>query len=240
MQAVILAGGLGTRLRPLTDNVPKVMVKIRGNEFLFYLLSWLKRNGIADIVVCAHHLAEIIQRSLASRPFPDVKIALSIENRPLGTAGAIKHARPLLADEFLIINGDTYFPIRYEEVLSRWREVKDRFDCLLVVYDNRERIAPNDTALDGEGAVTGFSKRSPKGMHYVNAGLAVAKKSLFESLPPEVPSSLEEGLYPALIRRRKMAALVTRRRYYDIGTPERLGAFEEFVDRHPEMLQGKG
>jgi NDP-sugar pyrophosphorylase family protein len=236
MQAVILAGGLGTRLRPLTDAVPKVMVKVQGTEFLWYLVSWLTRNDINDIVICAAHLSEHVAQKLSSCPCPPARIRISVEKHPLGTAGAVKNAEPFLAQEFILINGDTFLPVRYDAILSRWRKIRDRFDSLLLVYTNDENIAPNDTSLDDDNVVVGYSKRSPKGMNLVNAGLLVVKRSVFEKLPQDVPASLEEEIFPDLIRRRKMAALITRERYYDIGSPERLKAFEEYVDRHPEMV----
>ncbi len=236
MQAVILAGGLGTRLRPLTDNVPKVMVKVRGTHFLWYLIRWLEQNGVRDIVVCAAYLYEAIAREIICFARPGMRLRLSVEKQALGTAGAVKNAEALLDDEFLLINGDTYLPVWYGRIFSRWRGVRRRFDCLLVVYSNRENIAPNDTAIDRQGVVTAYSKKNPEAMRYVNAGLVVLKKSVFEALPAGVPSSLEEQVFPDLISRRKIAALITHERYYDIGTPERLKAFEEYLDRHPEAI----
>jgi NDP-sugar pyrophosphorylase family protein len=233
MQAVILAGGLGTRLRPLTDKTPKVMVKVQGTEFLWYLLRGLERNGITDIVVCAAHLSDVIARKVRSGAPPGVRVRLSVEPQLLGTAGAVKNAQPLLGPEFLLLNGDTFLPVSYGAILRHWKRIRGRFDCLLVLYTNRETIAPNDTAVDDEGVVVAYSKRSSEGMHYVNAGLAVVKKSVFQSLPSGVPISLEEDVFPDLISRRRIAALITDERYYDIGTPERLRAFEEYLRRHP-------
>jgi len=278
MQAVILAGGLGTRLRPLTQKTPKVMVKIRGIEFLWYVVSWLTRNRIEDIVVCAGRRVEAIASEGRSarkhlepcdevcdstadacdagfQPAPSkilnprlsafvcrssgVRLTFSVEDHPLGTAGAVRNALGHLADEFILINGDTFLPIEYETILAHWRKTKEAFDCLMLAYDNRENIAPNDTAIDSEGVVVAYSKRSPARMQYVNAGLVVVKKSVFEGLPPGVPRSLEVDIFPELLRRRKMAALVTPERYYDIGTPERLRTFEQYVDRRPEIVPRK-
>ncbi len=239
MQAVILAGGLGTRLRPLTDKIPKVMVKVRGREFLWYVISWLGRNEIEDIILCAGRLSEEMSTRLNSWAGSGIRLRLSVEDHPLGTAGAVKNAQPLLDEEFILLNGDTYLPIPYAQILPHWEKIKNEFDCLLVVYNNREKIAPNDTVLDDAGVVAAYSKRSAEGMQYVNAGLAVMKKSAFEKLPRGELQSLEEDVFPELIRRRKMAALVTSTRYYDIGTPERLKAFEEYVALHPEMLGGR-
>jgi NDP-sugar pyrophosphorylase family protein len=239
MQAVILAGGLGTRLRPLTNKVPKVMASVRGNEFLWYLLRWLERNQVSDVVICAAYLWEAIGRKVSSFSRPGMTVRLSIERQPLGTAGAVKHAEALLHDEFFLINGDTYLPLSYGEIVSHWQEIREQFACLLVLYSNREKIAPNDSATDGHGVVIAYSKRSCDGMEYVNAGLAVAKKSIFAALPEDVPASLEEDVFPELISRRKIAALVTDTRYYDIGTPDRVRAFEEYLDDHPEAFSGE-
>lgn len=216
------------------------MVKVRGKEFLRYLFFWLLRNDIGDVVVCAGNLPEAIAANLKSWPPAGVHLTLSVETRPLGTAGAVRNALPLLADEFILINGDTYLPVPYDKILSHWQEAKARFDCLLSAYDNRDRIAPNDTAIDSSGLVVGYSKTSPEGMHYVNAGLIVIKKSVFEGLPLEQPVSLEEQVFPDLISRRKMASIIIAERYYDIGTPERLRAFEQYVDDHPQIPSTTG
>jgi len=236
MQAVILAGGLGTRLRPLTEKVPKAMVKVRGTEFLWYLIRWLERNGVNDIVVCAGYLWKAIAQKVSSRSRQGARLRLSVEKQPLGTAGAVKNAEPLLDAEFLLINGDTYLPVRYEQILSHWEKVREQYDCLLVAYSNREKVAPNDIAINGEGTVAAYSKRRRDEMQYVNAGLVVLKKSVLEAFPAGVRLSLEEEVFPEMISRRKITALITHERYYDIGTPERLRAFEEYLDGHPETL----
>jgi len=237
-QAVILAGGFGTRLRPLTDEIPKVIVTVRGRDFLWYLIRWLERNSVKDVVICAGYLWEALARKIGSWAFPGMKLRLSVENSPLGTAGAVKNAEALLEDEFFLINGDTYLPISYDSIISYWQRIRSRFDCLLVVYSNREKIAPNDIALDENGAVVAYSKRSCDGMRFVNAGLAVVTKSAFEKLPAGVPLSLEEEVFPKLISRGKIAALITHQRYYDIGTSERIKAFEDYLEQHPEVLSG--
>lgn len=238
MQAVILAGGLGTRLRPLTYKVPKVMVKVGGKEFLFHLIQWLEQNGVDDIVVCASYLWKALARKLEADTRPGVKVRLSIEDQPLGTAGAVKHAESLLDEEFFLINGDTYLPIPYGETASHWNEIRMRFDCLLVVYSNLDKIAPNDTSLDDEGVVVAYSKRDSTGMKYVNAGLAMIKRSVFEALPPDVPLSLEQQVFPDLISRRRMAATIIHERYYDIGTPDRLRVFEEYLEGRGNATSG--
>ncbi|NQT82860.1 NTP transferase domain-containing protein [bacterium] len=236
MQAVILAGGLGTRLRPLTEKIPKVMVKVRGTEFLWHLIRWLARNDIKDMVICAAHLWEVIARKVNLCVPQGVRLRLSVEKEPLGTAGAVRNAEALLDEEFLLINGDTYLPISYERILSHWEGIRERFDCLLVVYSNRDKIAPNDTAVNDERVVVGYSKKRCEEMQYVNAGLAVMKKSVFEGVRGGVPVSLEEEVFPELVSRRKIAAFVIHERYYDIGTPERLKVFEEYLEGHPEAL----
>lgn len=236
MQAVILAGGLGTRLRPLTDKVPKVMVNVQGAEFLWYLVRWLERNDIKDIVICAAYLWEEIARKVNSYHQPGVTLRLSVEKQPLGTAGAVKNADTLLDPEFFLINGDTYLPVSYGKILSHWKRISQRFDCLLVVYSNPQSIVPNDTVVDPQGVVVAYSKRNRREMQYANAGLALLKKSVFEAFPADVRLSLEEEVFPELISRRKMAALIIHERYYDIGTRERLKAFEKYLDRHPEAI----
>jgi len=117
MQAVILAGGLGTRLEPLTKQTPKVMVFVNDRPFLQHLLELLKRQGIDDVILCIGYLREQIKDFLQNGERLEIRIRYSEENeRLLGTGGALKQAQNLLDDHFFVINGDTYLPIDYTEI----------------------------------------------------------------------------------------------------------------------------
>ncbi len=242
MQAVILAGGLGTRLRPLTEQMPKVMAPINGKPFLLELLKFLNSQGIRDIVLCTGYLGNKVRDFFGDGTSLGLKISYSQEKEELlGTGGALKQAQSLLGDNFFVINGDTYLPIDYREIkrafLSRGKK------ALMVVYTNQEYTGTEDNvALDNELVVTRHDKKSPdSGLEYVEAGVLAFKREVLELIDGKYPISLERGLYPALIGQKELAAYITQQRYYDIGTQEQHRIFAEFLkgdrnDYHPDSF----
>ena len=232
MQAVILAGGLGTRLRPLTEEMPKVMVPVNGKPFLLYLLQLLKGQGISDIVLCIGYLGQQVGDFFGDGESLGINIGYSEEKeRLLGTGGALKQAQSLLDDYFFVINGDTYLPIDYREVERDFLRRKSK--AVMVVYDNREDTAvKNNVALDGDLMVIGYNKGSPDpGLKYVEAGVLVLRREALELIREGDSVSLEKGLYPTLVQQRELAAYITRQRFYDIGLPEQQRVLEEFLER---------
>ena len=230
MQAVILAGGLGTRLRPLTERIPKVMVPVNGEPFLLHLLQLLKSQGINDIVLCIGHLGQQVKDSFGNGKALGMNLIYSEEKgKLLGTGGALKQAQTLLDDYFLVINGDTYLPIDYREVEKAF--LRHGKKSLMVVYDNRDDTeVKNNVMLDDNLMVKSYNKKNPdRNFHYVEAGVLALKKEVLNLLKEGIPVSLEEGLYPGLIRQGEMVAYIARQRFYDIGLPEQKKAFEEFL-----------
>lgn len=235
MQAVILAGGLGTRLRPLTEQIPKVMVPVSGKPFLQHLIELLKSQGIGDIVLCTGYLGKQIRDLFGSGESLGIGIRYSEEKEELlGTAGALKQARSLLEDYFFVINGDTYLPVDYSGVerdfLRRNRKVH------MVVYDNRlDTGVKNNVALDKDLIVIKYDKETADSdLKYVEAGVLALRREVLDLIKGDGPVSLEKGLYPLLIRQREMAAYVTDRRFYDIGTPEQRWVFVKSLKKEPK------
>jgi len=230
MQAVILAGGLGTRLRPLTEKIPKVMVLVNGKPFLQHLLQLLKGQGINDIVLCIGYLGQQVKDFFGSGEALGVNLRYSEEKgQLLGTGGALKQAQSLLDDYFLVINGDTYLPIDYREVERAFLRCGKK--ALMVVYDNRKDTeVKNNVALDENLIVKRYDKKSPsQNFQYVEAGVLGLKKEVLDMIKEGDAISLEVGLYPGLIREGEMSAYIARQRFYDIGLPEQIRTLEEFL-----------
>lgn len=226
MQAVILTGGLGTRLRPLTYSVPKGMVEIKGRPFLEYLILYLKRFGVGRILLCTGYLGEMIEEYFKDGLAFGVEIAYSREETPLGTGGALKKAFPLLEEEFFLTNGDTLLPVDYRKM----REVFKDFSGLVMIgaYPSEEK--PN-LSIDGKGVVTGYSRKGEGvGFAYVDAGVSLFRRGIAEYFPGGEKFSLENEVYPKLIESAQIKAFPLAERFYDIGTPEGVERFEEFVE----------
>ncbi len=232
MQAVILAGGLGTRLKPLTEQIPKVMVQVNGKPFLLYLLELIRSQGISDIALCIGHLGKQVRDYFNDGESLGVRIRYSDEKgRLLGTGGAVKKAQPLLDDYFLVLNGDTYLPIDYSEVEKTFLGSGKK--ALMVVYDNQENTGvKNNVELDNNLMVTKYDKKNPSpSLKYVEAGVLCLKREALNLIKEGHPVSLERELYQDLIEQRELAAYISQQRFYDIGTPEQCVIFEEYLKK---------
>lgn len=231
MQAVILAGGMGTRLKPMTEKISKVMLPVKGKPFIVYLLELLNSNDINHIVLCIGYLGEQVREYLGDGRKLGLNIAYSQEKKLLGTGGALKQAQRFLDEQFLVINGDTYLPLDYKQVEGAFLSSGKK--ALMVVYDNREDTGvKGNAALDSDLMVVRHDKEKPDPeLNYVEAGVLVLKREALALIPNKYPVSLEAGLYPSLIQQRELAAYITQQRFYDIGTLEQLKIFEEFMVR---------
>ena len=226
MQAVILAGGLGTRLRPITERIPKPMVEVGGEPFLARLVRWLGQQGFRRQLLLLGYRGEIVSDYFGDGSRVGVAIDYGREPSPLGTAGALRNALDKLEDDFLLLYGDSYLPIDYRPIASDFRKAACR--GLLVVYDNRvaDTGVTNNVALDSEGWVKRYAKgQSAARLQYVEAGVLCFRRDVFEALPAGKLVSLEQDLYPKLIAERQLRAFVTPQRFFDIGTPQRLEEF---------------
>lgn len=240
MQAVILAGGLGTRLWPVTKEVPKPMVPVAGVPYLEHQLRLLARQEIRDVVLLTGYLGEQVEQYFGDGGRLGLRVRYSREQTPLGTGGALREARPLLAEDFLLIYGDSYLPLDYREPLNALR--RSPATGVVVVYDDREgaTTVTNNIALDPEGYVRRYDKDKPgdPDLRYVEAGVLAFRAAVLDEIAPEGVASLEKETFPRLIARRSLLGFSTTQRFYDIGTPERLRVIEEYLrhDHHPHSV----
>jgi NDP-sugar pyrophosphorylase family protein len=219
-QAVVLAGGLGTRLRPITHTVPKPMVLVDGVPFLELLTKRLMKRGFEEMIILVGHLGKQICDHFGDGSKFGVRIKYSIEKELLGTGGALKQAEPLLAESFMVLYGDSYLPIEYAEPMAMFE--KSGKTGLITVYGNDPRIAKNNVQLDDAGLVLDYNKKEEgRGMNGVEAGVFFLRKSALAGSPSS-KFSLEEVVFPQLIKRGELLGWFTDARFWDIGTPEGL------------------
>lgn len=229
MQAVILAGGLGTRLGNITKSIPKPMVPIAGRPYLEYQLEFLRQQGLTDILLLVGYLGEQIEDYFGDGSRFGLTIRYCQEATPQGTGGALRDAGSLLADRFLLLYGDSFLPVNYAAVICEL----DRDAAAVgvaVVYDNRESTTvPNNIAIDEAGYVVRYAKDAEQtpDLRYVEAGVQSFRRSILDYLPAGQPVSLEKEAFPRLIAEHKLLAFPTQERFYDIGTPERLAKIEQ-------------
>jgi NDP-sugar pyrophosphorylase family protein len=241
-QAIILAGGLGTRLRPLTISLPKPMVPVNDVPFLEYQLRLLVEQDIRDIVLLTGYRSEEIEKYFGNGSHLGASLRYSREHSPLGTGGALRLALPFLNDTFIVLYGDSYLPIEYRSVLRRL-QVADEALGVLVIYDNQfgNTTVRENIAIDANGLITQYSKGNPAGdrLTHVDAGVIALRKCSLDGIPDCQVSSLEQDLFPTLIQQRRFQAFITTQRFFDIGTEERLTEFGRYVahGHHAHTIQ---
>jgi NDP-sugar pyrophosphorylase family protein len=231
MQAVILAGGLGTRLWPLTKEIPKPMVHVAGAPYLEHQLRLLAKQSITDIVLLIGYLGSQIEEHFGDGADLGLRISYSREPQPLGTGGALREARHLLAELFVLIYGDSYLPIPYAQVADRL--AASTATGVMVVYRDPtgETNVPGNVSLDQSGLVSRYDKTAagdPE-LTYIEAGVLAFRRAVLDLIPSPDPVSLEQQVFPLLIAQRQLLGMPTSQRFYDIGTPERLKAIEKFL-----------
>jgi NDP-sugar pyrophosphorylase family protein len=230
-QVVILAGGLGTRLRPVTTQIPKPMVPVAGVPYLEHQLRLLAQQGFRDVVLLTGYLGEQIEQHFGDGSRLGLALRYSREPAPLGTGGALRQAWSLLAEEFLVIYGDSYLPIEYAKVVDTLR-ARDAAGVLVLYEDvSGETGVPGNVAIDRDHVVIRYDKSGAgdPALRYVEAGVLALRKSVLDVIPPRGAVSLEQEVFPRLIENRALVGLPTTQRFYDIGTPERLRAIERLL-----------
>lgn len=235
MQIVILAGGQGLRLAEKTRNIPKPMMSISGTPFLEILLMYLANQGFKRFLIVLGYLPRYIPSMIGNGQDHgvDIRYCGDEENLRWGTGGALKRAAPYLDEDFLLIFGDSMLPIQYKSLISKYRDQGG--SALLAVYDNNEDTdVINNVQVNADNLLTKYVKNSSEPLDYVDAGALCLKKSVLKNIPSEANVSLEEEIYPLLIKKKQIFAYPTDQRFYDIGTPERLELFSAFYDNHQD------
>ena len=227
MQIVILAGGLATRLQPLTEKISKSMIMIEGKPFLQYQLEFLKKGGISDIVLCVGYLSKQIEIYFGDGNRFGVDIKYSKEDeRLLGTAGALKNAEGLLEEEFFVMYGDSYLFLNFKEVFGHFQNLNK--SALMVVYKNYDKYDKSNVVVE-DGVVKKYDKKhKTKDMVYIDYGVSILRKKVLDMIPSNQVYSLEE-LFTELIKQNEMLAFETKERFYEIGSHRGLEEFKKYV-----------
>lgn len=226
-QVVILAGGLGTRLRPVTYKIPKVLVEVKGKPFLHYQFEYFKQYGFKRFLILVSYLGKQIEQRFGDGRQLGIDIKYSYETEPMGTGGALKLAEANLDPFFVLANGDTFIPfLDYTELINCFDAV---IDGLIVVYDNREGIVPNNILVDEDGFIIDYAKQRSQNMNGVDAGVSIWAKKMLQLIPPYAKISLENDIFPVLIRQKRLKAFLISQKFYDMGTFEGLKIAENIL-----------
>jgi len=223
MKAVILVGGEGTRLRPLTCNTPKAIVPILNRPFLEHLLGYLKEHGVTDAILAMGYLPDPIQRCLGDGTQLGVQLTYLVEESPLGTAGAVKNAESYLDGPFLVFNGDIITGIDLTAMMKRHKEVKPKVSIALTPVDNPTIYGVVET--DTRGVVQRFVEKptwDKVTTNMINAGIYILEPEVLAHIPASTPSMFENYLFPRLLEMGEPILGYPSDAYWiDIGTPEK-------------------
>jgi NDP-sugar pyrophosphorylase family protein len=222
----ILAGGLATRLRPITEKIPKSLVPVAGRPFLAHQLELLHARGIRRAVLCIGFLGEMIQREFGAEAH-GIKLDYSFDGvKLLGTGGAIKRALPRLGPEFFILYGDSYLPIEYAPVAEAFHRSGKL--GLMTVYRNEGKYDTSNVVFrEGEIAVYDKQAKLPE-MRHIDYGLSLFQARVFEAYAADQVFDLAEVM-GRLVREQQLAGYEVPERFYEMGSPEGLAELEKLL-----------
>jgi len=220
LPVVILAGGLATRLRPITEQMPKILIDVAGRPFAEHQIALLKKNQLTEIVLCVGYLGEQVQAALGDGSRWGVHLRYVFDGPVLlGTGGAIRKARALLGEAFIILYGDSYLDCDYAAVEQAFRASAS--PGLMTVYHNQNQW-DRSNILFRDGQIIRYDKQQPTpDMEHIDYGLGILKATVLDAYPADQPFDLAT-VYQDLIARGQMAGYEVPERFYEIGSPSGL------------------
>jgi NDP-sugar pyrophosphorylase family protein len=219
----LLAGGLATRLHPLTEKIPKALIQVAGEPFIAHQLRLLHREGIRRVVICLGFLGEMVRDVVGSGEQYGLDIAYSFDgDKLLGTGGALKRALPSLGECFFVLYGDSYLDIAYQPPYAAFRA--SGAPGLMTVFRNEGRWDTSNVLFDGTHVVR-YDKRNPsQDMRYIDYGLGLFACVVIAEWPEEAFDLAD--VYAKLAEQGRLAGYEVSRRFYEIGTPNGLAETE--------------
>lgn len=206
---------------PLTREIPKPLVSVAGKPFLFWQLRQLREQNITRVLLLVSHLGHLIEEHFTREPVPGLSLEFAHEPKPLGTGGALRLALPKLEDKFWLLNGDSFLPLDFSQM-----NLEPLPNCMAALTDIASVDVPANLKIEA-GRVIEYRKGAGAGFGAVDAGVYRLEKEVVRR-GPEGRFDLEM-LWPALIAAKRLGAHAITRRFFDIGTPDRLKNFEEHV-----------
>jgi NDP-sugar pyrophosphorylase family protein len=220
----ILAGGLATRLRPISETMPKALINVAGEPFLAHQLRLLRRAGLRKVVLCVGYRGEMIEEKFGDGSCVDMELTYSSDGaRLLGTGGALKRAVPLLGDAFFVLYGDSYLPVDYSAPVRAF--ITSNKLGLMTVFRNEGRWDTSNVWFDG-GVIRSYDKEQPGARaKHIDYGLGLLRAEALDGYPSDKPFDLA-AVYKDLIANNALAGYEARERFYEIGSPDGLAELD--------------
>ena len=227
LPVVILAGGLATRLRPITSTIPKALVEVAGKPFIRHQLAYLKAQGVSEVVMCTGYLGEMIEAEVGDGSEFGLKVSYSPDGEKLlGTGGALKQALPMLGEAFFVLYGDSFLPIDFSAVENDF--IASGKPALMTVLKNDNRWDKSNVVYR-DGKLIEYNKQQTRPeMEYIDYGLSIARREVFTDTPDQEAFDLA-GLYHQLSVNGQLAGHEVHHRFYEMGSFEGLKETEAYL-----------
>ena len=229
MPVAILCGGLATRMYPVTRTLPKSLVEVAGEPFIFRQLRLLARNGIRDVVLCAGNMGEMIREKVGDGGQFAMRVGYSFDgDQLLGTAGALKKALSLLPDAFFVLYGDSYLECDYRAVASAFALSEKRMPALMTVFENKNQFDSSNVVFR-DGRIVRYDKKTCAGeMMYIDYGLSIVRDEALATVSLAQKTDLGD-IFFNLAREGELMGFEVRNRFYEIGSQSGLAELERHI-----------
>lgn len=229
MKAVILAGGLGTRLQPYTTFVPKPMLPLGEKPLLEHLIEWLKKNGIKNTVLCVSYLRKTIEDYFEGGERFGVNIEYATAGKPLATAGQLKTAEQFIDDTFVCVYGDSIFDFNLRNMINQHKKKRSFITMSLYEYKTKLNYGVIDTTQNGK--VIGWNEK-PEISANINIGCYVMEPQVFDYIPKSKPYGMDDVIRKAISKKKLVNSFLTKKGFLDIGDKTSYKkAYQHFLEK---------
>ncbi len=234
---VILAGGTASRLRPITEKIPKALVDVGGRPFIAHQLRLLWSHGFRSVILAVWYKGEMIRDFVGDGSRFGLHVDYSFDGEtPVGTAGAVRNALPMLDGPFFVLYGDSYLPCDYPDIQARFES--QPLPGLMTIYRNRGKYDLSNVELS-DGRILAYDKQERSArMQYIDYGLGMFQPAVFASLPQGQPADLTQ-VYQELVAEGRLLPYEVKYRFYEIGSMEGLRELDELLGRDPDQFLRK-
>lgn len=229
MKAVILAGGLGTRLQPYTTFVPKPMLPLGEKPLLEHLIEWLRKNGIKSTVLCVSYLRKTIEDYFEDGERFGMEIEYAIASKPLATAGQLKTAEKFIDKSFVCVYGDSIFDFDLKTMINQ--HLKKKSFITMSLYEYRTRLNYGVIETTKNGRVIGWNEK-PEIKANINIGCYVMEPQVFDLIPSNKPYGMDDVIKKAILRKKVVNSFLTKKGFMDIGDKSSYKkAYQQFLEK---------
>jgi len=232
MPVAILAGGLATRLRPLTEKIPKLLVEVAGEPFFSHQIRLLKKAGLTHLILCVGHLGEKVVEVYGDGSKFGVQIDYSFDGEKLlGTGGALIRAQPMLGDAFYVLYGDSYLPVDYRAAGDFF--LKSNRLGLMTVYENHGHYDTSNVWFEAGEIKIYDKKRKVPQMHHIDYGLGIFRAAAFDGFPRDAVVDLAD-VQESLVGKKQLVGYEIKDRFYEIGSPTGLAELDALLTKQKD------